>query len=120
MLSNALNGCTVPFTTLLRLDSLAIEDACDGIVGPMVALGAVHCEDKLEDALFEDVWDKVLGPAFGLAQAKGGDGFPAVRDRAATLALLARAGLQVYVSARSYFAGTNDPDQLYFAARLPS
>ena len=36
-------------------------------------------------------------------------GIPKGSLQEATLALLARAGLQVYVSPRSYFAGTNDP-----------
>jgi len=36
-------------------------------------------------------------------------GIPKGSLQDATLALLARAGLQVYVSPRSYFAGTNDP-----------
>jgi ATP phosphoribosyltransferase len=36
-------------------------------------------------------------------------GLPKGSLQEATLALLARAGLQVYVSPRSYFAGTNDP-----------
>jgi ATP phosphoribosyltransferase len=37
-------------------------------------------------------------------------GIPKGSLQEATLALLARAGLQVYVSPRSYFAGTNDPE----------
>jgi ATP phosphoribosyltransferase len=37
-------------------------------------------------------------------------GLPKGSLQEATLALLARAGLQVYVSPRSYFAGTNDPE----------
>ena len=37
-------------------------------------------------------------------------GLPKGSLQDATLALLARAGLQVYVSPRSYFAGTNDPE----------
>ncbi len=37
-------------------------------------------------------------------------GIPKGSLQEATLALLARAGLQVYVSSRSYFAGTNDPE----------
>jgi ATP phosphoribosyltransferase len=37
-------------------------------------------------------------------------GLPKGSLQEATLALLARAGLQVYVSPRSYFAATNDPD----------
>jgi len=37
-------------------------------------------------------------------------GIPKGSLQDATLALLARAGLQVYVSPRSYFAGTNDPE----------
>ncbi|MGB8771548.1 MAG: ATP phosphoribosyltransferase [Candidatus Korobacteraceae bacterium] len=37
-------------------------------------------------------------------------GIPKGSLQEATLSLLARAGLQVYVSPRSYFAGTNDPD----------
>ena len=36
-------------------------------------------------------------------------GIPKGSLQEATLALLVRAGLQVYVSPRSYFAGTNDP-----------
>ncbi len=37
-------------------------------------------------------------------------GIPKGSLQEATLTLLARAGLQVYVSSRSYFAGTNDPE----------
>jgi ATP phosphoribosyltransferase len=37
-------------------------------------------------------------------------GLPKGSLQEATLALLARAGLQVYVNPRSYFAGTNDPE----------
>jgi ATP phosphoribosyltransferase len=37
-------------------------------------------------------------------------GIPKGSLQEATLALLTRAGLQVYVSPRSYFAGTNDPE----------
>ena len=37
-------------------------------------------------------------------------GIPKGSLQEATLALFARAGLQVYVSPRSYFAGTNDPE----------
>jgi len=37
-------------------------------------------------------------------------GIPKGSLEEATLALLARAGLQVYLSPRSYFAGTNDPE----------
>jgi len=37
-------------------------------------------------------------------------GIPKGSLQEATLSLLARAGLQVYVSPRSYFAGTNDPE----------
>ena len=37
-------------------------------------------------------------------------GIPKGSLQETTLALLARAGLQVYVSPRSYFAGTNDPE----------
>jgi ATP phosphoribosyltransferase len=37
-------------------------------------------------------------------------GLPKGSLQEATLALLARAGLQVYVSPRSYLAGTNDPE----------
>ncbi len=37
-------------------------------------------------------------------------GIPKGSLQEATLALLARAGLQVFVSPRSYFAGTNDPE----------
>src|SRR6516162_11578111 len=37
-------------------------------------------------------------------------GLPKGSLQEATLALLARAGLQFYVSPRSYFAATNDPD----------
>src|SRR5271157_3640062 len=37
-------------------------------------------------------------------------GLPKGSLQEATLALLARAGLQVYVSPRSYFAATNDPE----------
>src|ERR1700678_2968183 len=37
-------------------------------------------------------------------------GIPKGSLQEATLALLARAGLQGYVSPRSYFAGTNDPE----------
>ena len=37
-------------------------------------------------------------------------GLPKGSLQEATLALLARAGLQVYVSPRSYFAGSNDPE----------
>jgi ATP phosphoribosyltransferase len=37
-------------------------------------------------------------------------GLPKGSLQEATLTLLARAGLQVYVSPRSYFAGTNDPE----------